>query len=342
MKKQLLLLLLIFFHLLTLSGLQAKLLINELVTGTTSDWVELKLAGGGREKLDISSYYVTMYYGTNEPLAEEPVTIYSYDRAETPYDDRFVVIHLTETGSSDETDSTGDTNHNGYIDLYCGNYSASLWNSDGVVSIDSDDSPANGGIIDFVAYSNRDGEPNSTIESYILAASGEGEWGPCGDTGVQACSADIGIKGMGPALSLSRISESDTNSARDFAVTPFQTPGRDNMLQSPGSGKSLFRIGKKQVGIIPGHPERRRGVVPLDIYKSCNIRFRVFSVTGRLLYQSPLFREVRGGSFSVTWDPLKRNGRIPTGLYIGEITAVSPGLRRSERKTLFFVVSRYR
>jgi hypothetical protein len=340
MIKQVLLLLLI--HLLTLPGLHARLLINEFVTGSVSDWVELKLTDSGNQKLDISSYYVTMYYGTNEPLATEPVTIYSYDRSETPYDDRFVVVHLTEAGTADETDRTGDTNHNGYIDLYCNNYYSSLWNSDGVVSIDSDDSPSNGGIIDFVAYSNRDGDPNSTIESYILAAWKSGEWSDCRESGVQSCSADIGKNGLESHMSLSRISGSDTNSSHDFAVTRFQTPGRDNRLVSPDSGKSLFRIRKKRIGIIPGHPRMERGVVPLDINYNCNIRFRVFSVTGMLLYQSPLFRDVHPGSFSVTWDPMKRSRRTPTGLYLGEITAVSSGLRRSQRKTLFFVLSRYR
>jgi hypothetical protein len=340
MKKQVLLLILI--NLLTLSRLHAKLLINELVTGSSSDWVELTLSGGGERKLDISSYYVTMYYGTNEPLSTEPVTIYSYDRAETPYDDRFVVVHLTEAGTVDETDRTGDTNHNGYIDIYCDNYYGSLWNSDGVVSLDSDDNPSNGGILDFVAYSNRDGGPNSTIESYILDASDSGEWSDCRDNGVQACSADIGESGLESYMSLSRKPGNDTNSAVDFAVTRYQTPGRENRLAVPGSDRSIFRTGKKRISIIPGHPEKKKGVVPLDINYSCNIRFRVFSVTGRLLYQSPLFRDVQPGSFSVIWDPVKNSRRTPTGLYIGEITAVSSRLRRSDRKTLFFVLSRYR
>lgn len=340
MKKKFLLFIII--NILTLTGLQARLLINEFVTDSTSDWVELKLTDSGNRKLEISSYYVTMYYGTNEPLATEPVTIYSYNRPETPYDDRFVIVHLTGNGSADETDSTGDTNHNGYIDIYCNNYYGSLWNSDGVVSIDSDDNPFNGGILDFVAYSNRDGGPNSTIESYILAASGSGEWGDCNENGIQACSADIGKNGLESYMSLSRVSENDTNSALDFAVTRFQTPGRDNRLSNPGAGSSIFRIRKKRISIIPGHPEKGRGTVLLDINHSCNIRFRVFSVTGMLLHQSSLFRSVRPGRFSVTWDPFKRSKKVSTGLYIGEITAVSSSLRKTNRKTLFFVLSRYK
>jgi len=39
--------------------------------------------------------------------------------------------------------------------------------TDCVVSIDNDDDPSNNGILDFIAYSNRDGTPNTTIESYM-------------------------------------------------------------------------------------------------------------------------------------------------------------------------------
>ena len=164
------------FILVPASGLQAGLVINEFVTGTSDDWVELSLVGAENEKMDISGLFVTMYYGTNEPLGTEPVTIYGWNRPETPYDDRFIVVHLTGAGIPDETDRTGDTNRNGHIDVYCDNYSGSLWNSDGVVALDSDDDPANGGIIDFVFYSNRDGSPSETILSYVAAAQASGHW----------------------------------------------------------------------------------------------------------------------------------------------------------------------
>ena len=92
------------------------LLINEIACGTSGeDWVELFYQSDEREELDISKLYVTMYYGSNEPLSNDPVTIYSYDRPETPYDDRFIVVNLTNPAMPDETDITGDTNQNGYI-----------------------------------------------------------------------------------------------------------------------------------------------------------------------------------------------------------------------------------
>ena len=46
---------------------------------------------------------------------------------------------MTEPIKSDETDITGDTNQNGYIDVYCNNYYNSLWNSDCAVAIDDNE-----------------------------------------------------------------------------------------------------------------------------------------------------------------------------------------------------------
>src|SRR4030042_2028015 len=110
------------------SQLEAALQINELATNTSDDWIELALVSPVKVSKDISKLYVTMYYGNNEPLGTDPVTIYSYDRPETPYDDRYVVVHCARPDTPDETDLTGDTNGNGYIDVYCNNYFASLWN----------------------------------------------------------------------------------------------------------------------------------------------------------------------------------------------------------------------
>ena len=95
----------IFLLLLAGTRLRAGLMINEFVTNTASDWVELTLTGPAKEKRDISGLYVTTYYGRNEPLSADPVTIYSYDRPETTYDDRFVVVHLTRPDETDETTS---------------------------------------------------------------------------------------------------------------------------------------------------------------------------------------------------------------------------------------------
>ncbi|OHD66658.1 MAG: hypothetical protein A2176_05180 [Spirochaetes bacterium RBG_13_51_14] len=322
--------------------LSAQLLINELVTETTSDWVELTLASPTQQSMDISGLYVTMYYGTNEPLAAEPVTIYSYDRAETPYDDRYVVVHLTKPDIPDETDRTGDTNGNGYIDIYCNNYFGSLWNTDGVVAIDSDDDPANGGIIDFVFYSNRDGSPSEAILAYVTGAQSYGQWRGFSGESPQECAAFIGKKGLPSYMSLSRKNRADTNSADDVAVTNIQTPGAPNITAPLFMGNRLFKPLRKKITIIPGHCLFGSGCIPVFVFAPCVIKLRIFTVTGIAIHESPLFPSVNPGLCTLFWNPLLQHRRPPTGLYLCKIEAVNPSLRLAEEEIIYILLSHYR
>ncbi len=326
------------------SGANAGLVINEIACGTSGDdWVELFLKSDTNASADISVLYVTMYYGTNEPLSGDPITLYSYDRPETPYDDRFAVVHLTDPATKDETDLTGDTNKNGYIDIYCGNYSSSLWNTDGVVAIDTDDDPSNGGIIDFAAYSSRDGEANDTMASYMEDAAASGQWQPCTSTNTQDCMIDIGKEGLPASMTIARKNSPDTNSLADFAVTKYMTPGKNNIFSGEsGPAKKLFRAVKKKITILPSHPVLGTGTVELFVYEQCSIRFRVFSAAGLLLYESPLYSDVNPGNFSVKWDMRGKSKDACTGLYIGCIEAVSKALKRTEAEKIYLILSRYR
>jgi len=307
----------IFFLLLAFSfaqDLSAGLIINEISPNTDKDWVELKYIEEGCKSIEISSLYVTMYYGSNEPLATEAVTLQSCDKSSTPFDDRFVVIHLTESDKSDETDSTGDTNKNNTLDLYCNNYSSSLWNSDCVVAIDSDDDPSNGGIIDFIAYSNRDGSPNSTIESYYNHALLHNAWTSKG-VDFQSSSFDIGKNGLSSAQSIIRKNDIDSNSLDDFTITKYLTPGRENIIKEPDGKGKILTI--KQKRIFYHYNE----ALKVFIYKQCNIRIRVFTSTGYPLYTSHLYQNKLPGLSSISLQgklPLKK-----TGLYLGTIEAVS-------------------
>ena len=218
-------------------------LINEISAGGSSDWVEITLSGD-TESCDISQCFVTMYYGTNEKIASSPVTLHNRDLRETPYNDRFAVIHFTPLSVADETDATGDTNGNGILDVYCCNYG--LWNTDCVVSIDSDDIHTNGGILDFVAFSNRDGSMNTTIGGYIKAASAAGQWETCSSSNIQVCAVDIGAEGLVSYSTISRIAGTDTNSFNDFQITPYATPGRENIITAKKGGRKLFRTELKK------------------------------------------------------------------------------------------------
>jgi hypothetical protein len=321
--------------------LRAGLLINEFVTNASGDWVELCLAAPAKEKMNISDYYVTMYYGSNEKLGQEPITIYSYDRPETPYDDRFIVVHLTSPDTPDETDWTGDTNGNGFIDVYCNNYSASLWNSDGIVAVDSDDDPSNGGILDFVYYSNRDGGPNETMASYVESAQNQGQWSLYSGENIQECAVSIGAEGLEPYMSISRVNQNDTNTANDFAVTNVQTPGKPNITLPLFMGNKLFKPLRRTIVLIPGHALFGMGEFPLFVFIPSFIKFRVFSITGVLLHESPLYPSVQPGFFNLYWCPLLHRSRYTTGLYLCKIEAVSPTLRRSEEEIIYIILSRY-
>lgn len=338
MKPYLLLLLLVLIPVQATSAL----MINEIACGTAGDdWVELFLYDTEDVSMDISGLYVTMYYGTNEPLAVEPVTLCSRDRPETPYDDRYAVVHLTSP-ITDETDLTGDTNHNGYIDLYCNNYSGSLWNSDGIVAIDIDDDPGNGGIIDFCAYSNRDGSLNETIMSYILDAQGAGQWTVCGEPNLQLCLVPIDNDGLASHMSIIRTRTNDTNGPDDFTVTTFQTPGRDNIGPiNTGGNTRLFSSRKKKITFVPSHPTLGTGKIDLFVYNPCNIRFKIFTSVGLCIFESPLYRDVFPGEFSIPWDFRGRGRRASSGFYIGRIEGTSTKLKKQETSVVYIIVSRY-
>ena len=319
-------------------ALHAGLLINEIACATPgSDWVELFYSSEEREKINISHLYVTMYYGTNEHLSDEPISIYSYDRPETSCDDRFIVVHLTD-GGKDETDLTGDSNRNGRIDVYCDNYSNSLWNSDCVVAIDTDDDPSNGGMLDFVAYSTNDGSINENIENYFEYARTFMQWQNCQEDNPQKCMIFTGNNGLSSYSSISRISPVDTNTSADFIVTKYTSPGKTNILINNPGRKKLFRVIKKKTSITPTHLKSGKTGIKIFIYESCNIRFRVFSDIGLKVYESPLYRDMLPGFCTLPWEFTKTN---TTGLYIGYIEATARALKKSESEKIYIILSHY-
>lgn len=324
------------------SGLQAALLISEFTTGAAEDWVELTMTGNEPDRKDISKLFVTMYYGANEPLATDPITIYSHDRPETPCDDRFVVVHLSMPDTPDETDLTGDTNGNGRIDVYCNNYFASLWNTEGVVAIDTDDDPTNGGIIDFVYYSIRDGAPNDSMASYAASAQACGEWQACPGDNIQDCSVSIGAGGLTAHMSVCRRKKADSNSAADFAVTSIVTPGRPNIAAPLFMGNRLFKPIRNKITIIPGHGLFGSGTVPIFVFTPCVLRLRIFTVTGILIHESPRFLSARPGLCNLFWNPLLQRRAPVTGLYLCKIEAVSTARKSSQEEIIYIIVSRYR
>ena len=317
------------------TGGHCGLVISEVASGIPGgDWVELCLNDTDDTSLDISSLYVTMYYGTNEPLSTGPVTLYSHDDPATPWDDRYAVVYLTAGDLPDETDAAGDLNGNGTRELYCSNYSNSLWNSDCVVAVDTDDDPGNGGILDVVAYSNRDGSLHSSIGSYLEAAAGHGAW-TISTPEPELSMVDIGPDGLSMFQSIIRHTGSDTNSLHDLSVTPFQTPGKPNMPARPGAtATKVFTPMKKKVSMVPSVAGLDRAPLRLLVYRPCSIRYRVFTSTGRLVHSSSLHEDVMPGIRTYSWEP--RPSSVITGLYIVTVEASDGSL--SQVETIYIIV----
>jgi len=309
----------------------ARPLISEISAGGQSDWVEITLSEE-TESSDISNYFVTMYYGTNEKIADSAVTLRNRDLPGTPYDDRFAVVHFTKIPTPDETDAAGDINGNGVRDLYCCNYG--LWTSDCTVSIDSDDTPENGGILDFTAFSNRDGSINSTIGGYIKCAIAAGEWAPSGSIDLQQCCIDTG-NGLKSYSTVSRIRGRDTNSLHDFKVTSFATPGRENIINAADRNNKLFRAGFKKTSHRWGTGTIR---IPLFLYDSCSIKIRIFNSTGFILYSSALKEDLNPGYYTFEIPETELRGKILTGLYPVKIEAAGKS-SRSDNAVVYLVIA---
>jgi len=323
---------LIYFLIIFSKTISAGPIINEISAGGSSDWVEITLSDN-TVSCDISQYFVTMYYGTNEKISSTPVTIRNQDIPETPYDDRFAVVHFSPVPFEDETDSTGDTNRNGILDVYCCNYG--LWNTDCVVSIDNDDLSSNGGILDFAAFSNRDGSMNSTIGGYIDDAVSSGEWSTCSSVNSQDCTVDIGKDGLNSYSTISRIKGTDTNTFNDFIVTLYATPGRENIINASKKNRKLFRTETKKTTYKYGEGNI---LIPLFIFETCSIKVRIFNSTGLTVYSSELREDLNPGYYAFYIPGSQLRGKILTGLYPVKIEAAGDS-SSSEEATLFLIIS---
>jgi hypothetical protein len=325
-------------YILLTSSAHSGLMINEVSTAAANDWVELFYYSPEPSTIDISKLYATMYYGSAEPLSTEPVTLYSWDRPETLWDDRYAVVYPAMPGYADETDRTGDTNGNGRIDLYCANYFASFWNTDCVAAIDTDNDPSNGGIIDFLFYSNRDGSLHSSLMNYVNTAGSFGEWIIDENNTLEFSAVNTGPKGLDSYSTLIRTSINDTNSHGDFTITSIQTPGRPNKTSGAGRKGRLFKPEKSRITIIPGDSRRFPPRVNLKIYEQCEIKARIFTAAGTPVYESPLYKNTPPGNFSIPWEPKGS----PTGLYICRIEAVNTKKLLTDKASIIITLSRYR
>ncbi|MBP8081712.1 MAG: hypothetical protein KAZ87_00785 [Spirochaetes bacterium] len=305
------------------------LLISEISpAGSPCDWVEVFFYSDVLEKRDISKLYLTVYYGSEEKISIDPVTICSRDLSETPYDDRYVVVRFFE--GIDETDFTGDANKNGVIDVYV--KGTSPWNTDSVIALD-DNSDSSDGAIDFAAYSIYDDSLNNSVLSYLVSAVSKGIW--CAPQGAEKSLIDIGEKGLSSNQSIIR-SGKDTNSKNDFTVSNTPTPGHDNIYSEKEA--ESFSISLKDKYLIEEFSGR--DFIQLKISAQCSLRFKIFSASGMQKYESQLYGDVQPGEFRIRLEHSVIK-RLRSGIYIVCFTGVAKNGKVKNKKTLI-VVNRYK
>ncbi|MBP9022578.1 MAG: hypothetical protein KBH06_05185 [Spirochaetes bacterium] len=305
------------------------LVISEISpAGSPCDWVEIFFYSEILETKDISKLFLTVYYGSEEILSEDPVTICSRNLPETPYDDRYIVVRFCK--GVDETDYTGDSNKNGVIDVYV--KGTSPWNTDSVIGLDDDSNIANGAI-DFAAYSAYDGSINSSVLSYLDSAVSIGVWSV--SDSVEKSFIDIGLKGLSSDQSIIRLGE-DTNSKNDFVVTDTPTPGNDNIYSKRSS--ESFSLGLKDKYLIEEFSGK--DFVSVNISLQCSLRFRIYSTNGILKYESRLFKDVQPGFFKIRLDHSVIK-KLRSGMYIICFTGVAKSGKIKNSKTLI-IVNRYK
>ncbi|MBN1500444.1 MAG: hypothetical protein JW982_09820 [Spirochaetes bacterium] len=295
-----------------------------------NDWVELKYSSPDHCTYDISSLFVTMYYGTNEKLSNDPVTLYSYDRSETPYDDRYAVVYLT-SDNTDETDLTGDTNRNHILEIYCRNNSSSLWNDEAVVAIDTNDSPEDG-MIDIVFYSSLEGTFSSNVSGYVNDAVNTGGWNI---TGSDIRSSSVLISSTSKNVSIIRNSPVDTNTADDFKITFFTTPGSDNIFKSvykknkkiftPPSGKIIFSCSS------------RLQKLDVTLFYQAEIQAKIFTSSGLLVSKSEKQNFKSPGQYSLY---LHSEKKIIPGLYVMIIEAYNSQNKINQKEKFITVMTK--
>ena len=170
------------------------------------DWVELFVDTGSG---DISQYVLSSFdsQDKDEPLADSVVTVSPGGR---------VVVHYNAT-APDETDATGDTNQNGFVDLYIASTDLSGTNEQVALFTSTDYST----MVDGVCWSNGELSAQEADDAQELAD--EGEW-----PGSEAASM-VDSRNLGKGVSIARKEgAADSDSRDDWYVEPTPTPGQGN------------------------------------------------------------------------------------------------------------------
>lgn len=300
-----------------------QVIINEIAPAEpsdTGDWIELKCISG---EVDISSWTLRTYLSQSNPpsFASAPVILKDTDEPSTPYDDRFVVIHLVKTAEeaeADETSATGDLNGNQVLDIYFYIYSGLSSKEDYLILMNG-----SGGIEDVAITSNTDGTVSSTFRTELEQTVGllcPEQWLYNGneftDSYISSLSdseleeALIDVSKIEEGRSVARKNDTDTNTKEDWMLLRVSTPGTENIQK----GEQLCELSLEKTLISQGETV----IIAYSVSFGSKVFISVYDSMGTL--RQILVKGLeQGGASRIYWEV-----NLPVGVYFLCIKATGP------------------
>ncbi len=183
------------------------------------DWVELYIKDVNAGGLNISPFIITDLDGTD--------TAFNTANATTVHTGDYVIVHWI-TGGVDETDSVGDANGNGVIDLYV--------NDTNLTSTDDQAVLKNGTVYyDSVSWSNDSGAWSSGEQTDVQTLIDAGQWLISGSVPVES-DVPYSLNYMYGDSLIRMSAAADNDDLYDWARTHTQTPGTANVADYDATG----------------------------------------------------------------------------------------------------------
>ena len=270
--------------------------------------------------------FVEIYFGQAENLCGTKVyeggalikTLPSVTPGRGPFSS-YVLLHASVKTSNlypDETDSTGDSNGNGVIDLYSDESSPALTgSSDNTITLESPD----GLISDFMGYSdNLPYYPASLQLAYDRAAA-QGIWQPeCGRE--ESCYSAGSIPWSNSTTkSMSKKMDGVPKTFRPSSAEDWEwaspSPGKGNGLSLTSSGAGALRVLYSPFSPL-GDGLHKEAMIAYHADAGSRVTVKIFNASGDLI-RSILEDAPASGETETLWDGRDSQGDIaPVGIYV--------------------------
>lgn len=308
-------------------------LITEVAPSDTADWIEI---------------YVTADCDVSGAQLYEKSTLVATLPAITAKKGEFIVIRSKSTATSESgaSLSVGDTNRNGYWDVYT-TYSG-LTGTDSVLSLRKGD----GSYVDAVPYSNRDGTTFSPKTDYNNLVE-SGQWTPAstvdwGSADYENNSANWKGGGSGKSVARKKTIDNepqDGNIESDWELKTRQTPGYGYGGETLVTDKILEVKDPNPFSPHTGQEANLSYSVPRETIKT----LKLYDVRGRevrrLIDQDRNL--VEGGMLTavgtgfIAWNGKSEAGAIlPVGMYIAVLEAYDSTTKVTQKGAATVVIGR--